>query len=86
MSNAVYAATFLATYLVASIPFGLVIGRLVKGVDIRVQGSGNIGASNVGRVCGWGWFPVVVVLDALKGFAPVFWLAPWIAERFPCLD
>ena len=69
------ALTFLATYLVASIPFGLIVGKAVKNIDIREHGSGNIGASNVGRVVGWGWFPVVMLLDLVKGFAPVFWVA-----------
>ena len=61
-----------AVYLIGAIPFGYLIGRLVKGVDIRNFGSGNIGATNVGRVLGWKWFPVVMLLDLLKGAAPVF--------------
>jgi len=57
-------------YLAGSIPFGLLIGRL-KGQDIRKAGSGNIGATNVGRIFGWGWFFVVFSLDVAKGFFPV---------------
>ncbi len=57
-------------YLAGSIPFGLIIG-LVKGVDIRKQGSGNIGATNAGRVLGAKWGVICFVLDVLKGTAPV---------------
>lgn len=61
----------LIAYLIGSIPFGFVVAKLVKGIDIREHGSKNIGATNVGRVCGWGWFLVVILLDGLKGFVPV---------------
>ncbi|MCL2330532.1 MAG: glycerol-3-phosphate 1-O-acyltransferase PlsY [Phycisphaerae bacterium] len=57
-------------YLVGSIPFGLLLGRL-KGVDIRQHGSGNIGATNVGRVLGRGWGFLAFFLDAAKGLLPV---------------
>lgn len=70
------AVLFAASYLVGSIPFGLLLGWAVKGVDIRAAGSGNIGATNAGRVLGWKWFPVVMGLDFLKGFLPVL-AAPW---------
>ena len=58
-------------YLVGGIPFGYVIGRLVGGIDIRSQGSGNIGATNVARVLGLRWGVAVLVPDALKGLVPV---------------
>lgn len=57
-------------YLVGSVPFGLLIG-LLKGVDIRKQGSSNIGATNAGRVLGKRYFYLVLMLDTLKGSAPV---------------
>ncbi|MCE9582890.1 MAG: glycerol-3-phosphate 1-O-acyltransferase PlsY [Planctomycetes bacterium] len=65
---------FLAGFLmffVGSIPFGLLVG-FSRGVDVRKAGSGNIGATNVGRTCGrfWGFF--TLFLDASKGFLPVF--------------
>jgi glycerol-3-phosphate acyltransferase PlsY len=80
----VYAAAGVATYLVAAIPFGFLAAKLVKGVDLRKVGSGNIGATNAARVLGAAWFVPIFALDFLKGFAPVFWLAPWIARTFPC--
>lgn len=60
----------LAGYLLGSISFGLVAARRA-GADLRGEGSGNIGATNVGRVLGKRTGRVVLVLDALKGFAPV---------------
>ncbi|MBK8205917.1 MAG: glycerol-3-phosphate 1-O-acyltransferase PlsY [Planctomycetes bacterium] len=62
--------TLIAAYLVGSIPFGLIFGYLVKGVDIRQHGSRNIGATNAARVIGFKWFPLVLLLDALKGAGP----------------
>lgn len=57
-------------FLCGSIPFGMLVAR-AKGVDIRTVGSGNIGATNVGRALGRGWFFGVLALDLLKGFLPV---------------
>jgi glycerol-3-phosphate acyltransferase PlsY len=53
-------------YLVGSIPFGLIVGKL-KGIDPRKAGSGNIGASNLGRLLGVKYFMLVFMLDLLKG-------------------
>jgi len=58
-------------YLVGSVPFGVIIGRAWRGVDVRKYGSGNIGFSNVLRVLGPGPASVVFVGDLLKGFLPV---------------
>lgn len=66
----------LAAYLCGSIPFGLLIVRAVAGVDLRKVGSGNIGATNTGRVVGKTWAIAVLVLDALKGALPTC-AAPW---------
>ena len=72
MSTAVYMVIAgVVAYLVGGIPFGYVVGRLVGGFDIRQQGSGNIGATNVARVLGWKWGVAVLVPDALKGMLPV---------------
>lgn len=61
-------------YFCGSIPFGLLIGFLA-GKDVRKEGSGNIGFTNVLRVCGKAWGIPVLVVDMLKGFAPVFFLS-----------
>ena len=60
------------SYLVGSFPTAYVICRLFKGVDIRLSGSGNVGATNVARVAGKGYGVVTLLLDVLKGFLPVF--------------
>ena len=54
-----------------SIPFGLLIAR-AKGIDIRKHGSGNIGATNVGRVLGLKLGLLCFFLDVAKGFGPTF--------------
>lgn len=59
-----------ASYLLGSIPFALLIGRL-HGVDIRQHGSGNVGATNVVRVLGRGPGILCFGLDFLKGAGPV---------------
>jgi glycerol-3-phosphate acyltransferase PlsY len=61
-------------YLIGSIPFGLVVG-LAKGVDPRKAGSGNIGATNVGRLLGGRYFALVFILDLLKGMLPMLAVA-----------
>lgn len=63
--------TVATAYLCGSLPFGLLVARTVAGVDIREKGSGNIGATNVGRVLGAKWGIAVLLLDALKGLLPV---------------
>src|SRR5690606_39513158 len=57
----------LGSYLLGSIPFGLIVGKLWGSVDVREHGSGNIGTSNVMRTVGKAAATVVLVLDVLKG-------------------
>ena len=57
-------------YVAGSVPFGLMVGKM-KGVDPRTAGSGNIGATNVGRLLGKRFFFVVFLLDLLKGLLPM---------------
>lgn len=67
----------LASYLVGSIPTGLLIGR-ARGVDIREHGSGNVGATNCGRVLGKKYGLLCFALDVLKGLAPVLAAGWWL--------
>ncbi|MEJ7654444.1 MAG: glycerol-3-phosphate acyltransferase [Chloroflexia bacterium] len=59
-------------YVAGSIPFGFLTARYIAGVDVRSQGSGKIGATNVRRLLGWKGFFLVMALDLLKGTAAVF--------------
>ncbi len=69
-----------AGYLLGAIPFGLMVG-LAKGVDPREAGSGNIGATNVGRLLGGKFFAIVFVLDMLKSLVPML-IAGWVVRHF----
>jgi glycerol-3-phosphate acyltransferase PlsY len=80
----IYFCAIMACYFAGAIPFGFLFVKLIKGIDLRTVGSGNIGATNAARVLGGAWFFPIFALDFLKGFAPVFWLAPWIAKHNPC--
>ncbi|MBS1708854.1 MAG: glycerol-3-phosphate 1-O-acyltransferase PlsY [Armatimonadetes bacterium] len=60
---------YLLAYLLGSVPVGFLVAK-ARGVDIRQAGSGNIGATNVGRVLGKGPAALVFVLDVLKGVLP----------------
>lgn len=64
----------LGSYLLGSVPFGLLIARW-RGVDLRKVGSGNIGATNVLRALGKKWGILCFILDVAKGFVPMI-LAP----------
>jgi acyl phosphate:glycerol-3-phosphate acyltransferase len=64
---------FIGAFLIGSIPFGYLIGRFLYRTDIRTQGSGNIGAMNALRTMGKAGAIAVLLLDALKGFAPTLW-------------
>lgn len=61
----------LACYLLGAIPYGLIIGKVTRGIDIRDYGSGNIGASNVLRTLGLGPALAVFFFDTVKGLAAV---------------
>lgn len=66
-----YVFGIIISYLIGGIPFGYLIA-VVNGIDIRKQGSGNIGATNVGRVLGRKYGLIIFILDMLKGFVAVF--------------
>lgn len=65
------ALTITVSYLVGAVPAGFLVGKLVKGIDIRNYGSGKIGTTNTLRTLGLRWAAVVLVADLLKGFLPV---------------
>lgn len=71
----IQAACWLALgFACGSVPFGYLVARAHR-IDLRTVGSGNIGATNVWRALGWRWGVTVLLLDALKGWAPVaLWL------------
>lgn len=69
------ALTWLFAYLLGSIPFGLLVARL-KQVDLRKEGSGNIGATNVARTLGKTAGLLTLFGDGGKGY-----LAGWVAGR-----
>ncbi len=69
----------IAAYVVGSIPAALLAGRL-HGIDIRTQGSGNLGATNVVRVLGWKTGLAVFLFDAAKGALPVLLFPAWTAS------
>ncbi len=59
------------SYLLGSIPTSFWVGKAVSGIDLRQEGSGNLGATNAFRVLGWKAALPVVVVDVAKGFVPV---------------
>lgn len=71
------------SYLVGSIPSGILVSKAVKGVDIREHGSGNMGGTNVFRVLGWKYGLLVILLDALKGAIAVVLISRLYLGNFP---
>lgn len=66
-----YVLIAVCSYFLGSIPFGFIIAKRLKGIDIQQHGSGNIGATNVMRSIGAGPAAIVFTTDILKGFIPV---------------
>ncbi len=60
----------IGSYILGSLPFGLLIARWWAGIDVREHGSGNIGATNVYRVVGKPAGALVFLLDVMKGYVP----------------
>lgn len=59
-------------YVIGSIPFALIIGKAVGGVDVRNYGSGNLGGTNAFRVLGWKAGISVIIADILKGMVATY--------------
>jgi glycerol-3-phosphate acyltransferase PlsY len=77
MSLLVAALVILGAYLLGGVPTGLVLGRWLRGVDLRQIGSGSTGATNAARTLGWRISGVVFLVDVLKGAAAVL-AARWL--------
>ncbi len=75
-----YVLTAVGSYAVGAIPFGYIVYYLATKTDVRTVGSGNIGATNVGRLLGFRFFMLVFVLELLKGLLPVLGLS-WLAGK-----
>ena len=76
---ALIAAAAIGSYLLGAVPVGLLVGRIMGGVDVRASGSGRTGATNVLRTLGWKATVPVVLLDLGKGAVAVI-LSGYIAD------
>jgi acyl phosphate:glycerol-3-phosphate acyltransferase len=72
----------ISSYLIGSIPFGVIISKKFRGFDIRTKGSGNIGSTNAFRVLGWKLGLMVQILDLAKGFGVIL-LATFLFNGLP---
>lgn len=73
-------------YLLGSIPTAYIFGKVIRGIDIRRYGSGNVGATNVFRVVGKGPGIAVLLADMAKGALAVGLVASYFHYRWPTLD
>ncbi len=80
-----YVGFVILAYFMGAIPFGVIIAR-GKGIDLRQHGSGNIGATNVGRVLGRKWGYLCFLLDCAKGAIPVLAAGLWLRHQNAPLD
>lgn len=72
------AALYLYSYLIGSVPTAYILGRMVKGIDIRLYGSGNVGGTNVFHNVGKGWGILLGVFELFgKGASPV-WIGMFV--------
>lgn len=79
MSPVFLAGALVLSYLIGSIPTSFLVGRLVKGIDLRQHGSKNLGATNLYRVLGWRYAVPVALFDMAKGYVPVALVGPAVA-------
>ncbi len=66
----------LASYLLGATPTSYLLSRFIAGIDLRQQGSGNLGATNLYRVLGWKYAVPAALFDIAKGAVPVLVFAP----------
>ena len=76
----------LLSYITGSIPTSIILGKIVKGIDIREHGSGNAGGTNVFRVLGWKPALIVVIIDIFKGWLPTAIYATVLFQGQPITD
>ena len=65
-----------ASYFIGAVPTSYLLSRFFAGIDLRQQGSGNLGATNLYRVLGWKYAIPAALVDIAKGFIPVVVFAP----------
>ncbi|MBF0158221.1 MAG: glycerol-3-phosphate 1-O-acyltransferase PlsY [Magnetococcales bacterium] len=83
MSETVLITALLLSYLLGAVPFGLILARLNGVGDIRQQGSGNIGATNVLRTAGRTAAALTLLLDMAKGALPVGLACRYFGDNDP---
>jgi acyl phosphate:glycerol-3-phosphate acyltransferase len=84
LQTAGFIVLLVGAYLIGAIPFGLVVGKVFYGVDVRKKGSGNVGTTNVFRVLGKRAGIAVLILDMLKGFIPAL-IATWLFDPWAAI-
>lgn len=75
-------SAILLAYLLGAIPFAFILGKVLKGIDLRKVGSGNIGATNLVRAAGFKIGVFGLILDVLKGVIPVIVIADLIKTNY----
>ncbi|MDD5431799.1 MAG: glycerol-3-phosphate 1-O-acyltransferase PlsY [Candidatus Omnitrophica bacterium] len=73
----------IVSYFIGSTPTAYLAGKLLKGIDIRKHGSGNVGATNALRVLGKRAGIIVLLIDCLKGVIPVVFISDIILSKMP---
>ena len=76
----------LLSFITGSIPTSIILGKIIKGIDIREHGSGNAGGTNVFRVLGWKPALIVVIIDIFKGWLPTAIYSTALFQGQPITD
>lgn len=79
MDDLLFIFVLISIYLIAAIPSGVIVSRLMGSEDVRQKGSGNIGATNVYRVVGKLAGILTLLGDTMKGFLPLLAYKSWLA-------
>ena len=77
MDTAILAGLWALAYAIGALPTTYLIARVAGGVDLRAQGSGNVGGSNLARQLGKSWMPAIIAIDFTRGGGPL--LLGWYA-------